>query len=123
MSLPRQSVEQLLSKCLHSDAQAFISTVNLGEIWYTSARKTSAFTADRTVDDIMAIGIKVVAMDWPLTRSAADFKSRFRMSFADAFAAALTRSLGADAELATGDFEFRAVEKEIRVHWLRAPGA
>ena len=96
--------------------------INLGEIWYAAARKTSASTADRTVDDIMATGIDVVGIDWTLTRSAADFKARFRMSYADAFAAALTKSLGTDAELATGDFEFRAVEKEIRILWLRSPG-
>jgi hypothetical protein len=39
------------------------------------------------------------------------------MSWADCFAAALSRQN--NAELITGDPEFKAVEKDIRIHWLR----
>ena len=47
---------------------------------------------------------------------AADFKARFKLSLADAFAAALAKEL--KAELVTGDSEFKALEKEIKIHWL-----
>ena len=49
--------------------------------------------------------------------TAADFKARFPMSLADAFAAALAKEK--NAELVTGDPEFKAVEKEIKVAWLK----
>jgi predicted nucleic acid-binding protein len=49
--------------------------------------------------------------------TAADFKARFPMSLADAFAAALAKEK--KAELVTGDPEFKAVEKEIKVAWLK----
>jgi predicted nucleic acid-binding protein len=39
------------------------------------------------------------------------------MSYADCFAAALSKQKG--AELITGDPEFKAVEKDIKIHWLR----
>jgi predicted nucleic acid-binding protein len=48
---------------------------------------------------------------------AADFKARHRLSLADAFAAALAKEL--KAELVTGDPEFKTLEKELKIHWLR----
>ena len=56
----------------------------------------------------------------PVTRSLADlaaaYKACHRLSLADAFAAALAKEK--KAELVTGDKEFKALEKEIRIHWL-----
>lgn len=52
-----------------------------------------------------------------LADTAADFKARFKLSLADAFAAALAKEK--KAELITGDPEFKAVEKEIKVGWLK----
>ena len=48
---------------------------------------------------------------------AADFKARFKMSLADAFAAALAKEK--KAELVTGDPEFRPLHQEIKIHWLK----
>jgi predicted nucleic acid-binding protein len=48
---------------------------------------------------------------------AADFKARFKISLADAFAAALAKEK--KAQLVTGDLEFKSLEKEIRISWLR----
>jgi predicted nucleic acid-binding protein len=39
------------------------------------------------------------------------------MSYADAFAAALAKIK--NAELVTGDPEFKALEKEIKINWLK----
>ena len=57
----------------------------------------------------------------PATRALADqaaiYKAAHKMSLADAFAAALAKEM--KAELVTGDPEFKALEKEIKVHWLK----
>ena len=57
----------------------------------------------------------------PVTRTladqAADYKAAHKMSLADAFAAALAKEK--KAELVTGDPEFKALEKEIKVVWLK----
>ncbi len=55
--------------------------------------------------------------DRPLAEAAADFKARFKISLADAFAAALAKER--KAELVTGDPEFKPLEKEIKIHWLK----
>jgi hypothetical protein len=52
-----------------------------------------------------------------LADTAADFKARFKMSLADAFAAALAKDK--KAELVTGDVEFKPLEREIKIHRLK----
>ena len=52
-----------------------------------------------------------------LADTAADFKARFKMSLADAFAAALAKEK--KAELVTRDREFKPLEKEIKIDWLK----
>ena len=52
-----------------------------------------------------------------LADTAADFKARFKISLADAFAAALAKEK--KAELVTGDPEFKPLEKEIKIYWLK----
>ena len=52
-----------------------------------------------------------------LADTAADFKVRFKMSLADAFAAALAKEK--KAELITGDPEFKPLEKELKITWLK----
>ncbi len=53
----------------------------------------------------------------PLADLAADYKARFKMSLADAFAAALAKEK--KTELVTGDAEFKPLEKEIKINWLK----
>jgi predicted nucleic acid-binding protein len=48
--------------------------------------------------------------------SAAQFKVKGKMSFADCFAAALAKENKAD--LVTGDQEFKQVEGEVKIHWM-----
>jgi ribonuclease VapC len=60
--------------------------------------------------------IEVHAADRRLADVAAGFKARFKISLADAFAAALAKER--KAELVTGDPEFRVLEKEIKIRWL-----
>lgn len=62
------------------------------------------------------IGLERVDIDWPMVLQAAEFKSRHKISYADAFAAALAKQR--NAELVTGDREFQALESEIQICWL-----
>jgi predicted nucleic acid-binding protein len=64
----------------------------------------------------MAIDIVPVETDLVLVRQATVFKATKRLSYADAFAAALAKIM--KAELITGDPEFKAVEDEVKIHWL-----
>jgi predicted nucleic acid-binding protein len=94
----------------------FISVLNAGEVWYIIAREASVNDADRSITELRHLGIEFVDADWTLAYEAAGFKSKYKMSFADCFAAALARQK--KALLLTGDPEFKQVETLIAIDWL-----
>jgi predicted nucleic acid-binding protein len=65
----------------------------------------------------LPIEIVGVGDDLKMTRQAAIYKATYRVAYADAFAAALAKERR--AELVTGDPEFKRLEKEIKVNWLK----
>lgn len=65
---------------------------------------------------IQELGINLTGIDWELCRTAAFYKSKHKMSYADCFAAALAKY--EKAELITGDPKFKHVEAEIKIFWL-----
>jgi ribonuclease VapC len=109
-------VEAVLAESQESVRPALISTVNLGEVWYQMARRTSEARADKTVAELRKAGLQVVEADWELVRLAAGFKAKYRLAYADCFAAALAKREG--AEVLTGDPEFRQLHKEVKIRWL-----
>ena len=112
---PAEHVKLLLADSARRK-NGWITTVNLGEVWYMLVRKHSAELANHAIAEVTEIGIERVDVDWPMVLQAADYKSRHKISYADAFAAALAKQR--NAELVTGDREFRVLEPEIKIHWL-----
>lgn len=111
-------VEQLLAKAESGSLSLLLSVVNWGEIYYSTMRKISREAAERTVRSIaeMPVEIVPVADDLVLVRQAAIYKATKKLSYADAFAAALTKIR--NAELVTGDPEFKQIGDDIEIAWL-----
>ena len=109
-------VKSLLLETTEIRRPLLISNINLGEVWYMLARRNSPDYASRQLAELAQIGLERVDVDWPMVLQAADYKSRHRISYADAFAAALAKQR--NAELVTGDQEFRPLETEIQIHWV-----
>jgi predicted nucleic acid-binding protein len=108
--------EDLITQANESRGRLLISVINLGEIWYSLARSRSENAADQAVEEITRLGFKVIDADWPLTRQAASFKARYRLAYADCFAAALAKIH--HCPVVTGDPEFKQLEQEIQVLWI-----
>ena len=85
--------------------------------WYIVARETSVPDADRSIAQLKQLGIEFVDADWSLAHEAGGFKAKHKMSFADCFAAALAKQR--KAHLATGDPEFKQIESDISINWLK----
>lgn len=113
---PGKQVAEILATAHEHGSSLLMTTINAGEVWYILAREVSETEAERAITDLKRLGIQFVDADWNLTRLAAGFKARHRMSYADCFAAALAKEHRTD--LVTGDKEFKQVESEIRIHWL-----
>jgi len=109
-------VRSLLIEVTEIRRSLWMTNINLGEVWYMLARRNSGAYASQQLAELGQIGIERVDIDWPMVLEAADYKSRHKISYADAFAAALAKQR--HAELVTGDREFRALESEIKIHWL-----
>jgi len=113
---PGKQVAEILANAHEHGTSLLMTTVNAGEVWYILAREVSETEAERAITDLKHLGIQFVDADWNLTRLAAGFKAKHRMSYADCFGAALAKQHKAD--LVTGDKEFQQVQNDIRINWL-----
>ena len=113
-----EQVEKLLSQATEDKHKLLLSAVNWGEIYYNTMREVSQEVAERTVQEIAGLPIEIVGVgeDLALARQAAILKASHKMSYADCFAAALAKMR--NCELVTGDPEFKALEKQIKIWWL-----
>jgi ribonuclease VapC len=114
-----EAVERILQGAADEKHKLLMSVVNWGEIYYNTMREVSQKAAEQKTRDIAALPIEIVGVggDLALARQAAIFKATHKMSYADCFAAALAKER--KAELVTGDPEFKEVEKEIKISWLK----
>ena len=115
-----EEVEKLLVKAEAGTHKLLLCVVNWGEIYYNTMRKVSQEAAEQKAKEIAGLTIEIVGVDeknMELVRQAAIYKATKKLSYADAFAAALAKIR--NAELVTGDPEFKEVEGEIKIGWLR----
>jgi PIN domain nuclease of toxin-antitoxin system len=111
-----ETVQSLIYAAGEGKVNLMMCVVNLGEVWYWVSRQASPATADRTIQELQAMGIEIRNADWTLTRQAAVFKAKGNISYADTFAAALAKLN--DCPVVTGDAEFKQLEGEIGIEWL-----
>jgi ribonuclease VapC len=111
------AVEKILEQAMAEKHKLLMSVVNWGEVYYSVMRGASAEKAEEKLKEMAAIPIEIVDADPHLTKQAAFYKATYKMSYADCFGAALAKAR--NAEFVTGDLEFREVEKEIKINWLK----
>jgi ribonuclease VapC len=108
-------VQQLIR---NPDNRHWLSVINLGEVFYRTARESDMDTARAVLHWVEGLPISLVAANRSLTLEAATLKSRYAISYADSFAAALAVRI--DAKVITGDPEFLALQSDgiIELTWL-----
>jgi predicted nucleic acid-binding protein len=94
-----------------------MTDVNYAEVKYSIVKKDGAQAWVEAAKVLQGLPVDFHSTTRTLADVAADFKARFKLSLADAFAAALAKETR--AELVTGDPEFKALEGEIKIHWLK----
>jgi ribonuclease VapC len=111
------AVEELIHKASVDKVRLLLCVVNWGEVYHGMWRAGGKEVAQNAAEDLSHLPIELVDADQQLTRQAAMFKATSKISYADAFAAALAKER--KAELVTGNPEFKEVEKEIKINWLK----
>ena len=103
-------VEEQLLNIAKGDTEGWLSSVNLGEVFYMMARKGNVEDAASAVSDILQWPVIIEEPTTDFCLLAAELKIHHKISYADAFAAALT--IQKKATLITGDKEFNSLIKE-----------
>lgn len=98
-------VESLLRSAAAGEARLYISSINLGEVYYRLAKAGATSAADQLMSRVQTGELPVERISATNTRvdAAAKLKSLYPISYADAFAVSL--SLEEDAPLLTDDPE------------------
>jgi ribonuclease VapC len=110
-------VAALLEKAGSREQPVHMTEVNYAEVQYIVRRKDGDAAWRTVAGELLAMPIEFHPADRTLADIAADLKTRFKLSLADALAAALAKTR--NTELVTGDLEFKEVEDEIKISWLR----
>ena len=116
------SVRDLLVKTAAGKAKVYVSWISLTEVYYVTHRRSAAgereLLAANTIEGLKRLTIDIVPAGEAEAMKAGAIKAKYPLSLADAFVAALGQMH--NAEVVTGDPEFRALEEagEIDVFWL-----
>jgi predicted nucleic acid-binding protein len=111
-----EKVVALFEKAAESDKQLLIAAPNWAEVRYMVERKVGAAQWREVRAKLLGLPIEVIPADQELAEIAGEIKANKKMSLADCFAAALAKQK--KVEVYTGDREFEAMEKELKVIWL-----
>jgi predicted nucleic acid-binding protein len=112
-----EQVAAILEKAGEREQPVHMTEVNYAEVQYIVRRKDGEAAWRVVSGELVAMPIEFHPADRQLADLAADFKTRYKLSLADCFAAALAKTR--NAELVTGDPEFKAIAREIGVTWLK----
>ena len=112
-------VERLLAQAAEADRPLLVSAVNWAEVLYRLAKRIGDRGSRAARDFECTMPIQITPVDRDQAEAAARLKHEKSLGLADAFAAALAQAR--KAELVTGDTEFRVLEKDIKIVWLKQP--
>jgi predicted nucleic acid-binding protein len=115
-----QFVRNLLDSTQRREQTLVMNIVNLGEVFYLSAKARDLAYGQRVLSGLRPILLIESATD-ELVVHAARLKAGHAISYTDAFAAAT--AIAREAPLVTGDAELRAVatvEQKLKLQWIGA---
>lgn len=106
-----------LERCRARGVHGLLSTVNWGEVYYSSLRAFGVLGAEKAANAIDELPIRIVSVDRTLVKLAAEYKASRNLSYPDCIAAALAKSHR--LPLLTSDSGFKQVQAEIKIVWVR----
>jgi predicted nucleic acid-binding protein len=114
-----ETVGQILERASQNDQAVGMTEAHYAEVQYLIRRDHGAAVWKTIAGELQGAPIEFHPVTRRLADLAAEFKARHPLSLANAFCAALARELR--TELITGDPEFKPLENEIKIGWLKQP--
>ena len=115
-----EAVETLWAAAKAGQIRLLMSIINLGEVYYITAKVQSVPTAEWVLAELQALPLEVGSVSNNLVLGAARLKGQYAISYADAFAVAT--AIRERAVIVTGDPEFKVFVGSglVRVEWIGA---
>jgi predicted nucleic acid-binding protein len=110
-------VESCINAHVTGRDQIVISAIQWGEIALVLAKRYGQPAAETALFDLRAFGFNLVPATAERAQRAAFIKVRIDIPYADAFAVELA-SDSPDHVLITGDFDFKAAERQVEIEFL-----
>ena len=110
-------VKGILQEAMRERADVLMSAVNYGEVYGTILRVYGQDRALATMSAVQPLPIQIIAADTQRCCRAAEIKNRYKLYYADSFAAEL--ALERKATLVTSDSDFRRIAKAFPILWLK----
>ena len=85
-------VAQVLRQLVKGKAKGFMSVVNWGEVYYNTMREQGVDEAEKVILQLDKFPIQMVEVNKDFAYDAAKLKGKYRIAYADCFAAALMRN-------------------------------
>lgn len=112
-----EKVEDLLTKAAEKQRFLLMSVINWGEVYYSVWKAHGEEAADKKLRQIAQLPIELIGVDPTTAKLAATFKARYKLPYADCFAAATAQQK--KATLISADKDFNHVEQEINLLWAK----
>lgn len=113
-----KKIQQIFYELASSGQKALLSIINWGEFYYIIKKRVGKLKAEEALTLLEQLPIKILSVDDKLVKEAAEIKSDYPVSYADAFCIATAqRSSG---QIFTNDPEFKSVKHLVSVVWLTA---
>ena len=109
-------VKELFTDEAGSRVSIHISWINLGEVFYTIARRKGLEAAEIVLDDIKILPIRLQLSSKADILAAATVKAKHRVSYADAFAVSLAQKI--NGTIVTGDPEIILLKDVVDIEPL-----
>jgi predicted nucleic acid-binding protein len=111
-----ERVQDLFLQAQRNQARLSMSVINMGEVLYVLIKNVGEQRALHYLQ-VLQHGVTMVEADVSQTIHAATLKHRYKLGYADSFAAAL--ALASKATLVSADPSFENVGKSLK--WMRLP--
>lgn len=110
-------VKELLKEAMRGRSEILMSAINFGEVYGFVLRQSGVDQARATLSAVRPLPIKLVEATPQRCCHAAEIKLRYKLYYADSFAAAL--AIENKATLVTCDSDFRRLGHNFPMLWLK----
>ena len=111
-----EKMQKVFYELSSSRQNALLSLINWGEFYYIIKRKVGKRKAEEALVLLEQLPVTILSVDEKLVKEAAEIKSDYAVSYADAFCIATAQR--SNGQIFTNDPEFKLVKHLVTVIWL-----